>query len=49
VSSFTCAGIEPGKLQKIGGANRRCWQQITEEAAQPSSTVEEEPQMNVNA
>ncbi|CAK9222891.1 unnamed protein product [Sphagnum troendelagicum] len=42
-------GIEPGKLQKIGGANRRCWQHITEEAAQSSSTVEEEPQMNVNA
>ncbi len=34
-------GTKAGKFQKIGSANRQCRQHIVEEAAQPSSTVEE--------
>ncbi|CAM6007139.1 unnamed protein product [Sphagnum balticum] len=33
------AGVEAGKLQKIGGANKRCWKHI-EETSQPWRTVE---------
>ncbi len=36
-----CVGIEAGKFQKTGSANRQCRQHIVEEAAQPSSTAEE--------
>ncbi|KAH8969423.1 hypothetical protein BDL97_02G033100 [Sphagnum fallax] len=33
------AGVEAGKLQKIGGANKRCWKHI-EETSQPWRPVE---------
>jgi hypothetical protein len=25
---YCCAGVEAGKLQKIGGVNKRCWKHV---------------------
>lgn len=34
------AGVEAGKLQKIGGANKRCWKHIEDTTSQTWRTVE---------
>jgi hypothetical protein len=35
-----CTGVEAGKLQKIGGANKRCWKHIEDTTSQTWRTVE---------